>query len=303
MRNLDLWYARIDVDELMRNVRSGGDDQGRKAREALRANVAKGRTKDSMRAFDKLTEVVDGEPRITGDPPLIVPIEDVAGDQAHRLEEFLRSVIRSYRRTLAGDRRKLLERFRYVHAARKVVGVGSVGTRAWICLMLGRDDDDPLFLQFKEAQPSVLEPFLGRSEFANSGQRVVEGQRLTQAASDIMLGWIKIEGIDGVKRDFYIRQLWDAKMSALIEFMEPRDDARLRARSAGPSSPAPTPARATGSRSRATSAAATPSTARWPVRRVLRRPERARLRGAEVGRRRRPGRRGVRVVAAAAVRG
>ena len=130
--------------------------------------------------------------------------------------------IRSYRRTLAGDRRKLLERFRYVHAARKVVGVGSVGTRAWICLMLGRDDEDPLFLQFKEAQPSVLEPFLGRSEFANSGQRVVEGQRLTQAASDIMLGWIKIDGVDGVKRDFYIRQLWDAKMSALVEFMDPR---------------------------------------------------------------------------------
>ncbi len=131
-------------------------------------------------------------------------------------------MIRSYRRTLAGDRRKLLERYRYVHAARKVVGVGSVGTRAWICLLLGRDDDDPLFLQFKEAQQSVLEPFLGRSEFANSGQRVVEGQRLTQAASDIMLGWIKVEGIDGIKRDFYVRQLWDAKMSAMVEFMEPR---------------------------------------------------------------------------------
>ena len=138
------------------------------------------------------------------------------------MEEFLRGVIRSYRRTLAGDRRKLLERFRYVHAARKVVGVGSVGTRAWICLMLGRDDEDPLFLQFKEAQPSVLEPFLGRSEFANSGQRVVEGQRLTQAASDIMLGWIKVDAPDGVKRDFYVRQLWDAKTSALVDVMEPR---------------------------------------------------------------------------------
>ena len=171
-------------------------------------------------------------------------------------------MIRSYRRTLAGDRRKLLERFRYVHAARKVVGVGSVGTRAWICLMLGRDGDDPLFLQFKEAQPSVLEPFLGRSEFANSGQRVVEGQRLTQAASDIMLGWIKIEGVDGVKRDFYIRQLWDAKMSALVEFMEPRAMVALRARLRRASSPAPTRAPATASRSRATSATATPSTAR-----------------------------------------
>ena len=151
-----------------------------------------------------------------------MPIEDIAGDQLHRLDEFLHGVIRNYRRTLAGDRRKLLERFRYVHAARKVVGVGSVGTRAFICLMLGRDGEDPLFLQFKEAQPSVLEPFLGKSEFASSGQRVVEGQRLTQAASDIMLGWIKAEGVDGVKRDFYIRQLWDAKMSALVDVMEPQ---------------------------------------------------------------------------------
>ncbi len=180
------------------------------------------------------------------------------------MEEFLRGVIRSYRRTLAGDRRKLLERFRYVHAARKVVGVGSVGTRAWICLMLGRDDEDPLFLQFKEAQPSVLEPFLGRSEYANSGQRVVEGQRLTQAASDIMLGWIKVDAPDGVKRDFYVRQLWDAKMSALVEFMEPRGDGRLRARLRHASSPAPTRAPATASRSRATSATATPSTGRSP---------------------------------------
>ena len=112
-------------------------------------------------------------------------------------------MIRSYRRTLAGDRRRLLERFRYVHAARKVVGVGSVGTRAWIVLLLGRDDEDPLMLQAKEAEASVLEPFLGASAFANHGQRVVEGQRLMQAASDIMLGWIRVDGLDGVKRDFY----------------------------------------------------------------------------------------------------
>ena len=193
-----------------------------------------------------------------------MPIEDVAGDQADRLHEFLHGVIRSYRRTLAGDRRKLLERYRYVHAARKVVGVGSVGTRAWICLLLGRDDDDPLFLQFKEAQPSVLEPFLGRSEFANSGQRVVEGQRLTQAASDIMLGWIKVEGIDGVKRDFYVRQLWDAKMSAVVELMEPRRCSRSTRGSAARSSRVRTRGPATESRSPGTSARATRSTARWP---------------------------------------
>jgi len=222
MRNLDIWYSRIDIDDLLARVRTEGLDKDAKARKRLEANVAKGRTKDSIKAFGKLTEVVDGELRIVGDPPLIVPIEEIHADHIEQMEEFLRNVIRSYRRTLAGDRRKLLERFRYVHAARKVVGVGSVGTRAWICLMLGRDDDDPLFLQFKEAQPSVLEPFLGRSEYANSGQRVVEGQRLTQAASDIMLGWIKVDAPDGVKRDFYVRQLWDAKMSALVEFMEPR---------------------------------------------------------------------------------
>ena len=142
-------------------------------------------------------------------------------DRAHELDTFLQGVIRSYRRTLAGDRRALIERYRYVHAARKVVGVGSVGTRAFIMLLVGRDEGDPLFLQFKEAEASVLEPFLGKSHFANHGQRVVEGQRLTQAASDITLGWIRAAGIDGVERDFYVRQLWDAKGSAIVELMEP----------------------------------------------------------------------------------
>ena len=144
-----------------------------------------------------------------------------SGVEQAELEEFVREVIRSYRRTLSADRRQLLERFRYVHAARKVVGVGSVGTRAWIVLMLGRDENDPLFLQLKEAQASVLEPFLGKSAFAKHGQRVVEGQRLTQAASDIMLGWLRITAYDGVSRDFYVRQLWDGKGSALVEAMNP----------------------------------------------------------------------------------
>jgi hypothetical protein len=132
-------------------------------------------------------------------------------------------VIRGYRRTLQGDRKHLLERFRYVDAARKVVGVGSVGTRAWIILMLGRDNEDPLFLQLKQAEASVLEPFLGKSQYANHGQRVVEGQRLMQAASDIMLGWERITGPEGVKWDFYMRQLWDNKGSVIIEGMKPRD--------------------------------------------------------------------------------
>ena len=150
-----------------------------------------------------------------------MPIEDLADGQD--IEEFARGVIRGYRRTLQGDRKHLLERFRYVHAARKVVGVGSVGTRAWIILMLGRDNEDPLFLQLKQAQASVLEPFLGKSQYANHGQRVVEGQRLMQSASDIMLGWDRITGPEGDKWDFYMRQLWDNKGSAIIDGMKPRE--------------------------------------------------------------------------------
>src|SRR4051812_38264905 len=219
MRALDLWYARIDVEDL---AKQWATQATAKQRKRFDRNVAKARSKDSMRAFARLTEHVDGHRRVISDPPLIVPIEElVSPEQRAELEQTLREVIRSYRRTLAGDRRHLLERFRYVHAARKVVGVGSVGTRAWIVLMLGNDDTDPLFLQLKEAEQSVLEPFLGESEFANHGQRVVEGQRLMQAASDIMLGWIRTPGVDGVQRDFYIRQLWDGKGSALVESMDP----------------------------------------------------------------------------------
>jgi uncharacterized protein (DUF2252 family) len=218
MGHLDLWYARIEVAEIAELAAQQGT---RKQLKRFERNVAKARSKDSLRAFSKLTTSVDGEPRIASDPPLIVPIEEVAsGVEEAAIEEFVRGAIRSYRRALTADRRRLLERYRYVHAARKVVGVGSVGTRAWIMLMLGRDEHDPLFLQLKEAQASVLEPFLGKSTFNEHGQRVVEGQRLTQAASDIMLGWMRITAPDG-ERDFYVRQLWDAKGSALIEFMDP----------------------------------------------------------------------------------
>ena len=219
MSNLELWYSRIDVDEIAALAARQGT--GKQVKRFDR-NVAKARSKDSLRAFAKLTTTVGGEPRIASDPPLIVPIEElVSGVKPAELEEFVRGVIRSYQRTLTPDRRQLLERFRYVHAARKVVGVGSVGTRAWIVLMLGRDENDPLFLQLKEAQPSVLEPFLGKSAFAKPGQRVVEGQRLTQAASDIMLGWTRVTAPDGVSRDFYMRQLWDGKGSAIVEMMNP----------------------------------------------------------------------------------
>ena len=219
MRALDLWYARLDVEDVAREWSSQASSKQVKR---FDRNLAKARSKDSMRAFDRLTRLDDGEPRIISDPPLIVPIEElVSAEQRAALDDTIRSVIRSYRRTLTADRRHLLERFRYVHAARKVVGVGSVGTRAWIVLMLGEDNADPLFLQLKEAQVSVLEPYLGKSSHANHGQRVVEGQRLMQSASDIMLGWFRTDGIDGVQRDFYIRQLWDGKGSALVEAMNP----------------------------------------------------------------------------------
>ncbi len=217
MRTFDLWYSRIDVDAAFASL---APQVSAKAVARAERTTAKARTKDSLAAFKKLTRVVDGEPRIVSDPPLIVPISELFTDD--QAIEAARHVIREYRRTLQGDRRHLLERFRLVDAARKVVGVGSVGTRAFIILFLGHDDDDPLFLQMKEAQASVLEPFLGKSAFRNHGQRVVEGQRLMQAASDTMLGWIRAKGIDGVERDYYLRQLWDAKGSAMIEVMEPK---------------------------------------------------------------------------------
>ena len=180
-----------------------------------------------MKAFARLTEVVDGERRIVSDPPLLTPLRDLerGARQGRRFEAGSWSAsCASYRRTLQGDRRRLLESYRYVDLARKVVGVGSVGTRCWILLLLGRDDGDPLFLQVKEAGQSVLEPLLGKSEFANSGQRIVEGQRLMQASSDIFLGWIRNEHtLDGVaERDFYVRQLWDWKASVDLELIKPR---------------------------------------------------------------------------------
>jgi uncharacterized protein (DUF2252 family) len=216
---LDLWYARIDVDDISERI---AVEANPKEVRRYERNVAKTRSKDSLKAFGKLTEMVDGQARIVGDPPLIVTIEDVAtDDERPRIEAFIRGIVRDYRRSLPRDRRHLLEQFHYAHAARKVVGVGSVGTRAWIMLMEGRDANDPLFLQAKEAEASVLEPFLGKSAFANHGKRVVEGQRLMQAASDLMLGWVRVDGIDGVQRDFYVRQLWDMKGSAIVETMGP----------------------------------------------------------------------------------
>jgi len=175
-----------------------------------------------MAAFSKLTEVVDGQPRIIDQSPLIVPIDKLAEGEREDTFNELRDLLRSYRGSLEYDRRVLLEEFRLTDFARKVVGVGSVGTRAWIALLLGRDGQDPLFLQMKEAEASVLEESLGPSEFSNHGQRVVVGQRLMQATSDIFLGWVHVDsGLDDQQRDFYGRQLKDWKGSAEIEQMVP----------------------------------------------------------------------------------
>jgi uncharacterized protein (DUF2252 family) len=189
---------------------------------AFRRTVAKARTKDRLRAAARLTHEVGGEMRFVSDPPLIVPVEEVYSDVDRRqIEEMIGEALRSYRRSLPSDRRHLLDAYRYVHLARKVVGVGSVGTEAWVALMLGRDNGDPLLLQVKGAEASVLERFLGKAAYANHGQRVVEGQRLMQAATDIFLGWARVTGPDAVERDFYMRQLWDWKASADITTMSP----------------------------------------------------------------------------------
>ena len=159
-----------------------------------------------------------GELRIAADPPVIVPVEDliVPGTEWEDPAPLIKKLLASYRRTL-GHQGHPLEEFRYVHAARKVVGVGSVGTRCYILLLTGRDNDDPLFLQVKEAQASVLEPYAGASTYPHHGQRVVMGQRLMQAAGDIFLGWQRIKGLDGVTRDYYVRQFHDWKGSADVD--------------------------------------------------------------------------------------
>jgi uncharacterized protein (DUF2252 family) len=217
--NLDLWYTRLDESDVFEKFRDG---MPARAMKRFEKSLTKARSKDSTRALAKLTAEVDGERRIVSDPPLIVRIEDLASDaEAEKLREVLRLWFRGYRQSLQPDRRHLLESYEVVDMARKVVGVGSVGTRCWIAYMQGRDGGDPLFLQIKEAEASVLEPYAGKSAHSNHGRRVVEGQRLTQAASDIFLGWERASDPTGTPRDFYVRQLWDGKLSPQIEVMEP----------------------------------------------------------------------------------
>jgi uncharacterized protein (DUF2252 family) len=216
--NLEVWYTKMDVDSLARGWEAAA---GEKEAASFRRNLEKTRAKDRMRALSKLTREVDGKLRIVSEPPLIVPLDELVDEDAD-IEAVALKIIADYRDTLPEDRRVLLDGYRFVDAALKVVGVGSVGTRAFVVLMVGRDGGDPLFLQAKEAQRSVLEPYAEPSAFENQGERVVQGQRLTQAASDILLGWVKVKGIDGKQRDFYVRQLWDQKGSAKVENMDAR---------------------------------------------------------------------------------
>jgi uncharacterized protein (DUF2252 family) len=219
MRNLEIWYARLDADEALESLRS---ERPKSLKQVERA-AAKARAKDSVRALERLTETVAGELRIASRPPLLVPIEELAGEFGDfDIEKAINTVLIEYADSMKGDRRHLLSEYRYRHLAHKVVGVGSVGTRAWVVLLTGRDDGDPLFLQAKEAQASVFEPHVGSSRFRNHGRRVVEGQWLMQAASDSFLGWCAGVEADGEPRDYYVRQLWDQKGSGDIESMRPR---------------------------------------------------------------------------------
>ena len=220
---LDAWYDRFDADRAQRRIRSArrkgrSDDE---TVDRLDAALARARKRDHAKSFSKLVDREDGQLRIRGNPPLIVPVDELAaGYDGFDDVSAMRELLEEYRRTLPGGRHPLSE-YRYRHMARKVVGVGTVGTRAWVILLSGRDDDDPLLLQAKEAQPSVLEQFLGPSEFDHAGERVVRGQRLMQAASDIFLGWQRVTSLDGVTRDFYIRQLQDWKGGIDPEAMTP----------------------------------------------------------------------------------
>lgn len=220
MRNLDVWYAKTDAEGLRTAAAERLPGRGRRN---LDRALAKARSRDSLQAFGKLAEVVDGRLRIAADPPMVVPLTDlmpgVERDVVHRR---FRGMVTSYGGSLASDRRTLLEDFTLVDVARKVVGVGSVGTRCWIILLLGRDGGDPLLLQAKEAGPSVLAEHTGASRYGNQGERVVAGQRLMQASSDIFLGWEQVDGIDGRRRDFYVRQLRDWKGIVEPESMAPK---------------------------------------------------------------------------------
>ncbi|MCC5475569.1 DUF2252 domain-containing protein [Streptomyces barringtoniae] len=232
MRTLDIWYAQDDADAMRELLASS---MGRETRRRTDEAASRARARTHLRAYAKLTRLTPEGRRIAPDPPLITPLRELRGESSRGEEDKeLQTLLEAYARTLPPDRRHLLRHFRLVDMARKVVGVGSVGTRCWVLLLLGRDDDDPLLLQAKEAQESVLAAHSGGERYDNQGRRVVNGQRLLQAAGDILLGWTHVVGLDGRGRDFYVRQLWDWKGSFRPENCDP-DLLRLFARVCGAS--------------------------------------------------------------------
>lgn len=219
MTNQAVWYSRLDAEAILAEARGSASPRLQRRAEAV---LAQARTRDNLQAFRKLTHLVDGQARIVSDPPLIVPVGELfPGEGGDSLFDRMAELLAAYRASLPSDRKHLFDQYRFVDMARKVVGVGSVGTRAWILLFEGMDSSDPLFLQAKEAQSSVLEQYLGVSEYTNHGERVVSGQRVLQAASDIFLGWQRTNGIDGVDRDYYVRQLRDWKAAADVATFVP----------------------------------------------------------------------------------
>jgi len=218
-RNLDVWHARLPATELQ--ARLHGLSEKESHREVKR-RITQALKRDHLRAFNRLVERDGTRLRFSHRPPLLVPVEELLDlDQRERYVEVIQSFLQQYRESLQPDRRMLVEQYRYLHMARKVVGVGSVGTRAWVVLLVGHDLEDPMLLQLKEAQQSVLAPYAGETEFECQGRRVVEGQRLMQAASDPLLGWYHITGFDGGDHDFYVRQLWDGKASIDVSQLGP----------------------------------------------------------------------------------
>ena len=210
-RNIEVWHARLEAEELRQRLAGMADSR---THHAVKKSIEKALRHDHLTAFDKLIERDGGDVRFISDPPVLVPVEELLdGDQRGRYVGVITSFLEQYRESLAPHLRSLVESYRFVHIARKVVGVGSVGTRAWVVLFEGRDSGDPLLLQLKEAQPSVLEPYAGASVYESQGRRVVEGQRFMQTASDSLLGWYRLDALDGHRHDFYVRQLWDGKSS------------------------------------------------------------------------------------------
>ena len=298
MRTLDIWYARLSEQELMSGIkdaarameRAGSKKVGKTAQKTAEKQARKAHTRDSLQALSKLAERVDGRYRIVSQPPIVIPLRDLApsiGLSVDELEHVIHEQFRAYRKTLQDDRRHLLEQFEVVDMAHKVVGVGSVGTRAFIVLLQGRDQDDPLFLQVKEATASVLEDHLPKSRYRHPGERVVQGQRLMQAASDIFLGWTKGHEAN---RYLYWRQLRDMKGSALVETMVPAALSSTRSLRSHPGARA-RPIRRSGRARRVHGQEGSVRPVDHRLLRTLRRPERAGLPGVRRGDPLRPTRR------------